>query len=247
MGIQRIIREKLTPEQQALSKTLYNVFGIKTGNIYIYELAFRHKSAATEVKSGLKDSYERLEFLGDAVLGAVIAEHLFKKYPFRPEGFLTDLRSKIVCGKFLNRIAQKLGLDKLINFQNNQQTYAASGTLGDVVEALIGAMFIDKGFKTTKKVIIERIIDIHVDIEALVETETNFKSRLIEWAQKEKHTVCFAIKDTKVLKGQKQYTIEVFINEIHICEAVHSAVKSGEQLAAEKAIEILKTEGKYSL
>jgi ribonuclease III len=245
LGISRIIREKPTPEQQALSKTLFNVFGIKTGNIYIYELALRHKSAATEIKAGLKDSYERLEFLGDAILGAVIAEYLFKKYPFRSEGFLTDLRSKIVCGKFLTKIAHKLGINRLITIQNNNPSHSASGTLEDVVEALIGAMFIDKGFETTRKVIIERIVEIHVDIEALVETETNFKSRLIEWAQREKHTVTFSIKDTKINKGQKQYTIEVLINDSPVSEAVNNSIKAGEQHAAEKAIELLKAEGKY--
>lgn len=244
MGIRNILKEKPTPEQQALSKALLNVFGVKIGNIYIYELAFRHKSVAAEVKAGFKDSYERLEFLGDAVLGAVIAEYLFKKYPFKSEGFLTDLRSKIVCGKFLTKIAQKLGLEKLIHIQSNGNTNV-TGALGDVMEALIGALFVDKGFQMTKKIILERIISIHVDVEALVELETNFKSRLIEWAQKEKCELKFHLKDTKIVKGQKQYTVETIINNRIYSEAVHYSIKESEQLAAEKTIEILKEEGKY--
>ncbi len=244
MGLRNIIREKPTPEQKALSKALLNVFGIKSGNIYIYELAFRHKSVAAEVKAGFKDSYERLEFLGDAVLGVIIAEYLFKKYPFKSEGFLTDLRSKIVCGKFLTKIAQKLGLDKLIHIQNNGNTNM-TGALGDVVEALIGAMFVDKGFEMTKKIVLERIISIHVDIEALVGTETNFKSRLIEWAQKEKCELKFVLKDTKIVKRQKQYTTEIIIDDRVYSEAVNYSIKESEQLAAEKAIEVLKEEGKY--
>ncbi len=245
MGIRKILKEKLTPGQQALSQTLYNVFGIKTKNIYIYELAFRHKSAGTEIKTGFRDSYERLEFLGDAVLGVVVAEFLFKKYPFRSEGFLTDLRSKIVCGKSLTRISQKLGLDKLIALQFSGSSTLAAGTQGDVVEALVGAMYIDKGFEITRKVILKRIIEIHLDIEMLVETETNFKSRLIEWAQKEKKGLQFSLKNTRTIKRQKQYTVEIIIDHFVISEGIHNSIKESEQLAAEKAIEILKEEGKY--
>jgi len=245
LDIRNIIRAKLTPEQQALSKELFHIFGVKTGNIYIYQQAFRHKSIASEVKSGCKDSYERLEFLGDAVLGVVIAENLFRKYPFKSEGFLTDLRSKIVCGKFLSKTAQKMGLEKLISIQNNTHNLAMAGALGDVMEAVIGAMFIDKGFTFTKKVILERIIDLHVDVEGLVETETNFKSRLIEWAQKEKNALTFQVKDTKTIHGKKQFTIEILFDEQVISEAVHNSIKEAEQLAAEKAIDYLKGKGLY--
>lgn len=245
MGFRSLFNSRLTAEQRELLQFLYNVFGLRTKNVYIYQLALRHKSAAAEVKQGFKDSYERLEFLGDAVLGAVIAEHLFKRYPFKSEGFLTDLRSKIVCGKFLSKISQKLGLDKFIHYQGNgnHNTYVSAS--GDVVEAIIGAMFIDKGFEYTKKVIIERIVDIHVDLRELVETETNFKSRLIEWAQREKNELRFVVKDTKIINGQKQYTVEVIINNISYSEAVHYSVKETEQLAAEKAIERLREEGRY--
>jgi ribonuclease III len=240
-----ILSEKLTPEQQALAKAMHHIFGVKSGNIYIYELAFRHKSMASEVKSGCTDSYERLEFLGDAILGAVIAEFLFKKFPFKSEGFLTDLRSKIVCGKFLSKIAQKLGLDKLIHIQNNAHNKVVTSALGDVMEAVIGAVFIDKGFEATRKVILERIINLHVDVEFLVETETNFKSRLIEWAQKEKAELCFSLKNAKTVNGQKQYTVEVVIDSQAICEAIHNSIKECEQLAAERSIEFLKEEGRY--
>lgn len=245
MDIRNIIKAKLTPEQQNLSKALFHIFGVKTGNIYIYQQAFRHKSIASEVKSGCKDSYERLEFLGDAVIGVVIAEFLFRKYPFKSEGFLTDLRSKIVCGKFLSKTAQKMGLEKLITIETNIHNNAISGALGDVMEAVIGAIFIDKGFAFTKKVILERIIDLHVDVEGLVDTETNFKSRLIEWAQKEKNSLTFHVKDNKTVRGKKQFTIEVLYDEQVLSEAVHNSIKEAEQLAAEKAIDLLKGKGLY--
>lgn len=245
MGLRDILKENYTPEQENLSKAIYNIFGVKSKNIYIYELAFRHKSVAAEVKTGFRDSYERLEFLGDAILGAVVAEYLFKKYPFKSEGFLTDLRSKIVCGKFLSRIAQKLGLDKLINIQNTPNANVVVSALSDVIEAVIGAIFIDKGFEFTRKIIVERIIDIHVDVEALVETETNFKSRLIEWAQKEKSEVHFELIETRQLKNQKQYTVRVVLNDQEWAEGVHYSIKESEQLAAEKTIEMLKEAGRY--
>lgn len=239
------LKQKLTSQQLELSRAIYNIFGIKTGNIYIYELAFRHKSVAGEVITGFKDSYERLEFLGDSILGAVVAEHLFKKYPFKSEGFLTDLRSKIVCGKSLTRIALKLGLDKLIHIHNHSYGNALNSAHEDVVEAVIGAMFIDKGFEATKKIIIDRIITLHVDIETLVETETNFKSRLIEWAQKEKRDLVFNMKETRILNSQKQYVVEVVIDGISFPEAIHNSIKESEQQAAQKAIEILKGKGQY--
>ncbi len=245
MGLRYILKENYSSEQEKLSKVIYNIFGFKTKNIYVYELAFRHKSVAAEVKTGFKDSYERLEFLGDAILGAVVAEYLFKKYPFKSEGFLTDLRSKIVCGKFLFKIAQKLGLDKLISIQNTPNVNVVVSALSDVLEAVIGAIFIDKGFEFTRKIIIERIISIHVDLEALVETETNFKSRLLEWAQKEKSEVHFEIIKTRQLKNQKQYTVRVVLNEQEWGKGTHYSIKESEQQAAEKTIEMLKETGLY--
>lgn len=245
LALRKIFNEKLTPEQKVIEQTIYNIFGVKSGNIYIYELAFRHKSVAEEVKTGFKDSYERLEFLGDAVLGLVIAEYLFKKYPFKSEGFLTNLRSKIVCGKFLAKISQKLGLDKHISIQNQTNSHLLASAQGDVVEAVLGALFIDKGFDVTRKVILERIIAIHVDVENLVETETNFKSRLIEWAQKEKIELNFVVKDVKTTNHLKQYVVAAVINGVSFPEAINNSIKESEQLAAEKAIEILKEQGRY--
>jgi len=238
----RLFKTALSKEQTELSKALYNILGVKTKNIYIYELAFRHKSVSVYGKNGHRDSYERLEFLGDAVIGLVVADYLFKKFPFKTEGFLTNLRSKIVCGKNLSKISQKLGFENLILVQQNMNMFSATG---DVLESIIGAIYIDKGFKYTKKVVLERIINMHVDIEQLVETETNFKSRLIEWAQKEKIELHFHLKDTKTVQSKKQYVVAVEINGTNIAEATHQSIKETEQLAAEKAIEILKETNRY--
>jgi ribonuclease III len=245
LGIKSILKNQLTAEQEALSKAIFNSFGVKTKNIYIYQLAFRHKSVACEVSLGYKDSYERLEFLGDAVLGTVIAELLFKKYPFKSEGFLTNLRSKIVCGKFLTKISYKLGLDKLLHVQTYAGNTMNTSVMGDILEAVIGAVFMDKGFNYTKKMILERIVAIHVDIEQLVETETNFKSRLLEWAQKNKANLTYEVVETKTVKRLKQYVTQAVCDGRVFPEATHNSIKESEQLAAEKAIEVLKEEGLY--
>lgn len=245
MALGKILSEKLNKDQKILKKAIYNIFGIKSGNIFVYELAFRHKSVAGEIKSGFKDSYERLEFLGDAILGLVVAEFLFKKYPFKSEGFLTNLRSKIVCGKFLTKISLKLGLDKHILIQNNQNINIMLSAQSDVLEAVLGAIFIDKGYEITRKVIIERVINIHIDIEELAETETNFKSRIIEWAQREKNDINFLIKDVKSSNNLKQYVIAIVINGEEYPEAISNSIKESEQLAAQKAIEVLKLHGKF--
>jgi len=240
--VSRFFKAKLTQEQIELSKALFNILGVKTKNIYIYELAFRHKSVSAYAKRGHHDSYERLEFLGDAVLGLIIADYLFKKFPFKTEGFLADLRSKIVCGKNLSRISQKLGFDNFIVVQQSMNT---SSVTDDVFEAILGALYIDKGYEYTKKLVLDRIINIHIDIEQLLETETNFKSRLIEWAQKEKNDTQFHLKDTKIVQSKKQYYVTVEVDGVFIAEAVHQSIKEAEQLAAEKAIEKLKEMNLY--
>jgi len=150
-----------------------------------------------------------------------------------------------VCGKFLTKISLKLGLDKHILIQNNQNINTMLSAQSDVLEAVLGAIFIDKGYEITRKVIIERVINIHIDIEELAETETNFKSRIIEWAQREKNDINFLIKDVKSSNNLKQYVIAIVINGEEYPEAISNSIKESEQLAAQKAIEVLKLHGKF--
>ncbi|NJK87062.1 MAG: hypothetical protein HC906_14895 [Bacteroidales bacterium] len=133
---------------------------------------------------------ERLEYLGDAILDSIVAEYLFNKYPDKDEGFLTQMRSKIVNRENLNHIAIKLGIPNIIkskiNCENHKSIY------GDALEALIGALYLDKGFKKTRKIVLERIIRNHINMAKLQETEHDFKSRIIEWGQKNKKDISFA-------------------------------------------------------
>ena len=192
-------------------------------------------------KSGAKNSNERLEFLGDAVLGSVVAEVLFKRYPYKGEGFLTEMRSKIVSRSNLNALARKLGFDELVefdsrmvNFQNKQ-----SSLLGDAFEALVGAVYLDKGYNFTRDFLINRIIKPHVDINTLEQTETNFKSKLIEWCQRHGKDVSFEQVANAPGDSSKLFTIQTVIDGENFGIGRDYNKKNAEKLAAEKTCEAL--------
>jgi len=216
-----------------LQRSIRNIFGFQAGNIHLYELAFRHKSANQDV-NGIKINNERLEYLGDAILGSVIADYLFKKFPYKGEGFLTEMRSKIVCRSNLDKLGRKLGIDKLI--ESNADTKSSAKSMrGDAFEALIGALYLDKGYKYTQKIIINRIVNIHIDIDALELLNTNFKSMLIEWAQKEKKEVEFRVISERSEKNKHQYEVEVLVDEEPVSRGIDFSIKGAEKIAAEKA------------
>lgn len=219
---------------RALHQAIRNVFGYYPGNISLFKLALRHKSASKKVINGLRINNERLEYLGDAILSAIVADYLFKRFPYRNEGFLTEMWSKIVSRSSLNKLANKLGLTKLISIGGEHHTKGKSAG-GDAFEAVIGAIYLDKGYEFTRKTFINRIIDIHFDIDLLVETEISFKSIIIEWAQKEKLEITFPILKETGEKHKKQYVIGVEIDGAIKAQASDYSIKGGERLAAEKA------------
>ncbi len=197
---------------------------------------------ATTVKGGVKNSNERLEFLGDAVLGSVVAELLFKLYPYKDEGFLTELRSKIVSRANLNQLSRKLGFNELIEYDARMISYPnkQGSLLGDAFEAVVGAVYMDKGYAFTREFLLTRIIKPHVDIHLLEVTETNFKSRLIEWCQHLGKDIQFVPVESLPGESSKLFTVEVLINgEVHGVGKDFNK-KSAEKLAAEKACEELK-------
>jgi len=223
-----------------LSRSLKNIFGFQPGNLHLYRLAFRHKSANKDV-NGIKINNERLEYLGDAIIGSVIAEYLFKKFPYKGEGFLTEMRSKIVCRSNLDKLSRKLGIDKLIESSADTK-YAAKSMRGDAFEAFIGALYLDKGYKFTYRVIIKRIVNIHIDIDALEHLDINYKSKLIEWSQKEKQEVEFRVISEKGEKNKHQYEVEVYVNDAPISRGIDYSIKGAEKIAAEKACKVLMPE-----
>jgi len=223
---------KSTSDRQ-ISQAIKNIFGFHPSNLNLYKLAFRHRSVASG-NHGLKLNNERLEYLGDAVLSSIIADYLFKKFPREDEGFLTETRSKIVCRSRLNKLATKLGLDKLIQANFDPKTVSKS-IRGDAFEAFIGALYLDKGYSFTKKVIVRRIISVHLDIDELVREESNYKSKLIEWTQKQKKSITFNVLDEIGEGFSKQYIVEVVIEGKQIAEGRDFAIKNAEQNASEKA------------
>ena len=189
-GFLRFLAKRFFYPDKSFANNLVKVLGFFPQKTDLYELAFTHKSSAITDSKGIPMNYERLEYLGDAVLGAITAEFLYKKYPDKKEGFLTKMRSKIVNGENLAQMAYQLGLDKLlINKLNNEQ--ATRHILGDAFEAFIGAIYLDRGYRATRRFVIRKVIRTWIDLENLEKCETNYKSLLIEWAQKSRKDVTF--------------------------------------------------------
>jgi ribonuclease III len=217
-----------------LYHSINNIFGFYPRNIFLYKLAFLHRSAGFEIVQGIKVNNERLEFLGDAVLDAIIADYLFKIFPAKDEGFLTEMRSRIVSRVQLNKLSLKLGMEKLIQSDHNSMNQYRS-LQGDAFEAIIGAIYLDKGYDFTKKVLLERIIKQHFDIDELISQEVNFKSRMIEWAQKEKKQITFRIIQETGTGYKKQYIVELLVDDAALSRGQDYSIKGAEQLASEKA------------
>ncbi len=211
-------------------------------NLSCYQQSLRHHSSANKIhNSGSKDSNERLEYLGDAVLNSVVAEYLFKKYPYKDEGFLTELRSKIVSRVSLNDLALKIGLSNLVEYDKKsmQNINVRNSIFGNALEAFVGAIFLDKGYNKSRYFIIEKLIRHHVDVDKLQQTEKNFKGRLIEFTQKAGMNLDFNVSEISHGK-QKIYKLSVIIDNKLFGEAEHTNKKQAEQQASEKALDLLK-------
>ncbi len=221
----------LLSPNRPLSRQIRNLFGFWPGNLRLYEQAFTHRSVAREIREGVKDSNERLEFLGDAILGAVIARFLFGKFPFKDEGFLTEMRSRMVSRAYLNKLAIKIGIDKMVQYEAGNRLHKS--ICGDTFEALIGAIYLDKGFDFTEKLILHRIIRFHVDMEELEQQDLNFKSRLINHAQKLRKSVYFEAREDNQSDRQKLYVVTVVYDGQALGEGLGYSKKAAEQAAAE--------------
>jgi ribonuclease-3 len=217
-----------------LFRSIHNIFGFYPENIYLYKLALRHKSATVKTINGIKLNNERLEYLGDAILSAVVADYLFRRYPYKNEGFLTEMRSKIVSRNSLNKLSRRLGLQQLILSSSRRSSHSKSAA-GDAFEAFIGALYLDKGYRFARKIIIRRIIDIQFDMEQLVESELSYKSRMIEWAQKEKVNLAFKVVDEIKEKKKSLYVVAVIVNGETLSQSKDFSIKGAENGAAEKA------------
>jgi len=217
-----------------LKSAIRSIFGYKPGNVFLYHLAFLHKSATQETLNGLKVNNERLEFLGDAILDAVTADYLFKTFPTRDEGFLTEMRSKMVSRSTLNKLSQKMGIDQLVQLEGSAPG-ASRSYRGDAFEALIGAIYLDKGYEFTRKIILDRIVHSYFDMNELENQVVNFKSKIIEWAQQNKNQIRFQVLEEIGVGFKKQYVVELIIDGSSLSKGQDHSIKGAEQNAAEKA------------
>ena len=211
--------------------TFKNITGKYPNNLSLYKQSVRHRSLHNITKKGVQPSYERLEYLGDAILGMIVAGYLYEKYPLGDEGFLTEIRSKIVNKESLNHLAQKIGIDKIIQHDKDTRIF----NFGDCLEAIIGAIYLDQGFEYCKKFVIEKLIQSHFDDKKLVTTIFNYKSKLLEWSQREKKEIVFKISDRK----NKKFISQVFIDGRPMAVGVGSNKKKAHQEASFKTCRML--------
>ena len=182
--------------------------GFSPLKLRLYDLAFIHRSASYTNLMGQPVNNERLEYLGDAVLGAIVADYLYNRFPGRDEGFLTQMRSRIVNRSFLTQLTFKLGLNRFVN-SNTNSVNDSSHIFGDVFEAFIGAVYLDTGYQGAKQFVIKKVLSVHVDIEQLERNDNNYKSQLIEWGQKNKRDVEFDTHENTVGSSHHQPFISV--------------------------------------
>ena len=222
----------LFSDDKKLRQSLKNICGFYPANIELYKMAFRHSSIAQQIKSGVSNSNERLEFLGDAILGSVVAHFLFTKFPYRDEGFLTKMRSRIVSRQNINKLAVKMGVETFIKKVNDSRPGFKSMN-GDALEAFIGAVYLDKGYGVAQDFVINRIIKIHVDLDALENTDTDYKSKMIEWIQREKKTIRFEMVGEEGKGHEKYYTVNLCIEGEIAGTGKGFSKKIAEQMAAQ--------------
>ncbi|MEO6070340.1 MAG: ribonuclease III [Chitinophagaceae bacterium] len=216
-------------------KGLKGILGYSPGSISLYKTAFTHRS----IKETSDENNERLEYLGDAVLSALVADYLFKRYPYKEEGFLTEMRSKMVNRQQLNDIAMKMGLKKITVYNKSDSSLKTSQIFGNTLEALVGAIYLDKGYKKTAKWVLDRIITPHMFIDDLELLEINHKNRLYGWANKNGRQLDFKTIDEKLENGRRLFTVAAVVNGKIIAEGKAFNKKDASQIASQKAVEKL--------
>ncbi len=221
---------------------VHDLFGIRARNIELYKLALMHRSASIELEDGTHLNNERLEFLGDSVLETVVSDYLFIEFPKSDEGGLTRLRSKIVSRQTLNSLAHSLGLDRYV-IQHTNGSIIQKHIHGDALEAMIGAMYLDKGYNRTNEILINRIFRRHLDLEELISSETDYKSRLIEWCQKSRTSLRFTTGHAPEYTSQHPiFRSVVSIDGIEVGHGTGETKKEAEQHAAHAVSEALSDE-----
>lgn len=213
-------------------RQLQNVLGFTPGDLSLYRTALSHRS----VREGADENNERLEYLGDAVLSAVIGHFLFRKYPYKGEGFLTEMRSKMVNRQKLNEIALKMGLRKITIFNRSDSALKISQIFGNTLEALVGAVYLDRGYPRTARWVERCLIQPHLFVEDLESIEINIKNRLYGWANRNGKTVAFSTVDEKMVNGRRTFIMAALVDGEVVAEAQGFNKKEASYQAAQQAV-----------
>ena len=221
-------------QDKELARKLKSILGFTPRRLNLFKLAFYHKSMKN-VSDGIDDyNNERLEYLGDALLSTIVADYLFKKYPNSDEGFLTKMRSKIVKRKSLNILAEKMGLDLILT--SYSQGKLSSAMMGNALEALVGAIYLEYGYRFTKKYVVKKILRQYIDIHVLETFDDNFKSKLLEYCQKHGHNVDFRLITKYKHDKRDRFKVAIVLNGNEVAYGDDFNKKSAEQAASKLAL-----------
>lgn len=227
------LRTIFSPDR-AFRAQIRSVTGFYPNNSRIFRLALTHRSAASTVNGGFRASNERLEFLGDAVVSAVVAKYLFQRFPFEEEGRLTELRSRIVSRKVLNELSREIGIPELVEQQLGGNR-GNSSLPGDAYEALVGAIFLDLGYTAAEQFVLNSLQN-GVDLELIIKEDSNFKSQIIEWCQQNKKSYRFEVFGEKSQGHDTIFTIHLLVDDKLAGAGTERSKKKAEQLAAKQAL-----------
>lgn len=228
------------PADKNFKSWIKSTCGYTPVNLSLYQQALLHRSHSSASKSPLNN--ERLEFLGDAILGAIVGDYLFEIYPYKNEGFLTQLRSRIVNGESLKTLAKKFGIELYLKTHSRRNERLSTSALGDAFEAFIGAIYLDHGFNKTKKFVVSRIIKTHLDLDKLVQTNEDYKSQLQIFCQKNKLVLEYKLLSEETKGKDRLYVIQVLVNNKAYARFENYSKRVAEQKAAELSLEEIITE-----
>lgn len=232
--VKKIFSHSHSQESRIFFEQIHNTIGFKPGNLSIYQKAFVHRSSNKIDEKGFAINYERLEFLGDAMLSAVIANHLYQEVPHGDEGYLTQMRSKIVSREHLNELGRDLNLIRFVDSKVPPQHFGEN-IHGNIFESLIGAIFLDKGFDYCQKFIKKKVIIPYVDIPKLEGKVISYKSLMVEWCQKNKQKFQFELYNDTGIDGQNIFAVRLNIEGKIISKARATSKKKAEETASKRA------------
>jgi ribonuclease III len=219
----------------SFKKQLKNILGFSPGNISLYRTALTHRS----IRENTDENNERLEYLGDAILSALVADYLFKRYPYKGEGYLTEMRSKMVNRQQLNEIAVRMGLKKITLYNRSDGSLKVSQIFGNTLESLVGAIYLDKGYKKTAVWVMNFIIRPHMFMDDLENLEINHKNKLYGWANKNGKVLEFETLEEKLENGRRLFTIAAVVDGEVLAQGKAFNKKDASQIASQVAVEKL--------